>query len=121
MFESCLEWGSKQTILPEVPARGVWRSPQKTFSVLIEPEFTISRSGKRTVVAVYPRSSMALNRDNAGAGIILLGQAYRGQGDEFFGIFDAPASKAYWTPTNVSERVLFNVVRFIDENLPAFA
>ncbi|MBY6118486.1 MULTISPECIES: hypothetical protein [Mameliella] len=120
VFDAVRDWGGKQKVVAEPPSRGVWKSPKKTFSVRIEPEFLIKRNGTDTVVAVYPRSSVALNRDNAGAGIILLQQAYKGSGGEAFGILDAHASKAFWTPTNVSEIVLDNVVRFIDENLPKF-
>ncbi len=120
VFQAVKNWAAKQKVVPEAPARGVWKSPKKVFAVKIEPEFIIKKNGGDTVVSVYPRSSVPLNRDNAGAGIILLQQSYKGNGSEQFGILDAHAEKAFWTPTNVSEIVLDNVVRFIDENLPKF-
>lgn len=106
IFENVAQWLGKQTGERIAPARGVWPSPQKKFSVHIEPEIGLERGGKATILAVYPRREPRLNRDKAGAGILLLRKAYNGKGEEEFGILDAYGQKAFWSPTNVSSALL---------------
>lgn len=115
-FQRVVDFMARQRQIAERPVKSVWRSPRRVFSVHIEPEFLITRQGIRTAVAVYPRAQTSLNRDTAGAGIVLLRNAYRGEVDGY-GILDAMAGNAYWTPTNVSERVLQSVVGFIETQL----
>ena len=117
IFEKAADWLEKQTGKKFAPARGVWPSPEKCFSVHIEPEIGLEVGNKRRVLAVYPRRDPRLNRDKAGAGIALLRRAYRGAGDEEFGILDAYGSKAYWSPTNVSEALLDREIATIDAEL----
>lgn len=100
-----------------IPNRGVWRSPQKIFSVHIEPEISYQSKNELHVVAVYPRKEVRINRDQAGAGLILLGRGYRGVGNEKFGILDAFGSKVHRTPTNISERLLENEIASIEAEL----
>jgi hypothetical protein len=119
-FEGVASFGSRQRPILERPVKSIWRSPRRIFNVHIEPEFLILRQGLRTAVAVYPRGQSALNRDTAGAGIVLLRNAYRGEVDGF-GILDVMAGNAYWTPTNVSERVLQSMVGFIELHLSELA
>ena len=72
----------------------------------IEPEIGLEGASKTKVLAVYPRREPRLNRDKAGAGILLLRKAYKGVGNEEFGILDAYGEKSYWSPTNVSSALL---------------
>lgn len=117
IFEHVANWLDKQKGSRIAPARGVWPSPEKTFSVHIEPEIGLDTGEKRKVIAVYPRREPRLNRDKAGAGVILLRRAYKGGGQEDFGILDAYDSKAYWSPTNVSEALLDREIATIDAEL----
>src|SRR5690606_19302628 len=58
-----------------------------------------------------------INRDQAGAGLILLSRGYRGFGNEKFGILDAFGNKVHRTPTNISERLLENEIATIEAEL----
>jgi len=106
IFENVARWLDKQVGAHIAPARGVWLSPEKRFSVHIEPEIGLEGASKTKVLAVYPRREPRLNRDKAGAGILLLRKAYKGVGNEEFGILDAYGEKSYWSPTNVSSALL---------------
>lgn len=117
IFEHVADWLEKQKCTKFVPSRGVWPPPQKCFSVHIEPEIGIETGGRKKVIAVYPRREPRLNRDKAGAGIIMLKRAYRGDGTEEFGILDAYGQKAYWSPTNVSAALLDREIETIDGEL----
>lgn len=117
IFERVADWITSQSGKPEVPNKGVWRSPNKIFSIHIEPEIALSNKSGQQVIAVYPRRDTRINRDQAGAGLLLLGRGYRRSGDESFGILDAFGNKVHRTPTNVSERVLDNEISFIESEL----
>lgn len=117
IFEKVADWLDKQSGTRITPSRGVWPSPQKCFSVHIEPEIGLEKAGQRRILAVYPRREPRLNRDKAGAGVVLLRRAYKGRGDEEFGILDAYGAKAYWAPTNVSEALLDREIATIDAEL----
>lgn len=117
IFEHVAEWLDKQPGDRIAPARGVWPSPEKRFSVHIEPEIGLEKGSKTKVLAVYPRRDPRLNRDKAGAGILLLRKAYKGKGDEEFGILDAFGEKAFWSPTNVSSALLDIEVATIEAEL----
>lgn len=118
IFEHTADWLEKQNQTGRIsPGRGVWPSPNKIFSVQIEPEIGFETKKGKKILAVYPRKEPRLGRDRAGAGIILLRRAYKGDGSEDFGILDALGSKAYWTPTNVSEAVLDSEVATIEAEL----
>ena len=117
IFEHASEWLDKQKGERIAPARGVWPSPNKKFSVHIEPEIGLEGETATKVLAVYPRKAPRLNRDKAGAGILLLEKAYKGAGGEKFGILDAYGSKAFWTPTNVSSTVLDVEIQTIEAEL----
>jgi hypothetical protein len=117
IFENVADWLDKQSGIRVTPSRGVWPSPSKVFSVHIEPEIGIEKGGKKKVLAVYPRREPRLNRDKAGAGILLLRQAYKGNGKEEFGILDAYDQKAFWSPTNVSSTLLDIEISTIESEL----
>ncbi|MGN6771814.1 MAG: hypothetical protein ACTHJQ_18490 [Rhizobiaceae bacterium] len=117
IVEHCSNWLSKQKGTGSKPKRSVWASPQKVFSVLIEPEILISSNAGLRVLAVYPRIEPRINRDQAGAGIIILKKAYKGDGTEKFGILDAYAEKAFWSPTNASQSILEHEVAMIENEL----
>lgn len=117
IFEHVADWLVKQPGKRIAPSRGVWPSPEKCFSVHIEPEIGLEQGGKTKILAVYPRREPRLNRDKAGAGIILLRRAYKGVGGEEFGILDAFDGKAYWSPTNVSAALLDREIATIDAEL----
>lgn len=117
IFERVAEWLDKQPGTRVAPSRGVWPSPEKRFSVHIEPEISLEKNGKSRVLAVYPRRDIRLNRDKAGAGVLLLRKAYNGSGHEEFGILDAHGQKAYWSPTNVSSTLLDIEIATIDAEL----
>ena len=117
IFEHAARWLNKQTGKPFAPARGVWPSLNKHFSVHIEPEIGLQKGGKSQIVAVYPRAQSRLTRDTAGAGIILLRRAYRGTGSEEFSILDAHAGKLFSAPTNVSEAILDREIHTMESEL----
>jgi len=117
IFEYTANWLDKQKGARIAPSRGVWPSPGRHFSVHIEPEIGLEQSGSKKIIAVYPRREPRLNRDKAGAGIVLLQRAYKGTGGEEFGILDAYGSKAYWSPTNVSAALLDREIATIDAEL----
>lgn len=117
IFMRVAAWTDKHSGNTTVPNRGVWRSPNSVFSVHIEPEIAYEQKDTQRVVAVYPRKDVRLNRDQAGAGLILLQRGYRGSGNEKFGILDAYASKVHWTPTNVSARLLDNEIATMESEL----
>lgn len=116
-FEKVADWLDKQSGKRIAPARGVWPSPENYFSVHIEPEIGLENGERKRILAVYPRREPRLNRDKAGAGIVLLRRAYKGSGDEEFGILDAYGAKAYWSPTNVSAALLDREIATIDAEL----
>lgn len=117
IFEQVATWLDKQKGNRVAPSRGVWPSPNKKFSVHIEPEIGLKNGEPSKVLAVYPRREPRLNRDKAGAAIILLRRAYNGTGNEEFGILDAYGAKAYWTPTNVSSAILDVEISTIEAEL----
>jgi hypothetical protein len=117
IFDHSADWLAKQKGNRVAPSRGVWPSPGKCFSVHIEPEIALEHGNKKKVIAVYPRRNPRLNRDKAGAGIILLQRAYKGHGDEEFGILDAYDERAFWSPTNVSSALLDREIETIDGEL----
>lgn len=118
IFEHVADWLDKQRKGKQItPSRGVWPSPRKNFSVHIEPEVGLEIGDKKSILAVYPRREPRLNRDKAGAGILLLQRAYKGVGDEKFGILDAYGAKAFWSPTNVSSALLEREIETIDSEL----
>lgn len=117
IFENVATWLDKQPGARIAPSRGVWPSPLKKFSVHIEPEIGLEKGDKPKILAVYPRREPRLNRDKAGAGILLLRKAYKGLGTEEFGILDAYGQKAFWSPTNVSSALLDIEISLIDQEL----
>ena len=117
IFQHVAAWLDKQKGARVAPSRGVWPSPNKKFSIHIEPEIGLQQNGESKVVAVYPRKEPRLNRDKAGAAIILLRKAYNGLGDEEFGILDAYGEKAFWSPTNVSSAILDVEISTIEAEL----
>lgn len=117
VFERVSAWVADHPGQAIMPNRGVWRSPQKTFSVHIEPEISYQAKNTQHVVAVYPSKDVRINRDQAGAELILLGRGYRGFGNEKFGILDAFAGRVHRTPTNISERLLENEIATIEAEL----
>jgi hypothetical protein len=117
IFENVATWIDKQSGIKIAPSRGVWPSPSKIFSVHIEPEIGIEKGEIRRVLAVYPRREPRLNRDKAGAGVLLLQKAYKGNGNEEFGILDAYGQKAFWSPTNVSSTLLDIEISTIENEL----
>lgn len=117
IFNHVADWLDKTKCSRIIPSRGVWRSPAGKFSVHIEPEIGIETKGEKRIIAVYPRKDPRLNRDKAGAGLILLKAAYKGFGTEKFGILDAHGSKVFWSPTNISSALLEREIRTIDEEL----
>ena len=117
IFENVACWLDKQPGERIAPSRGVWPSPSKVVSIHIEPEICLEKSGKKKIVAVYPRREPRLNRDKAGAGLLLLRKAYKGTGDEDFGILDAYGQNAYWSPTNVSSALLDIEIGLIESEL----
>lgn len=117
IFERVAAWMDKHQSNATMPNRGVWRSPNSVFSVHIEPEIAYEHKGVEHVVAVYPRKDVRLNRDQAGAGLILLRRGYGDSKNEKFGILDAFANKVHWTPTNVSERLLDNEIGTMESEL----
>lgn len=118
IFDHVADWLEKQKANHRIaPSRGVWPSPKKKFSVHIEPEIGLENNSQQRILAVYPRREPRLNRDKAGAGIILLRRAYQGSGDEEFGILDAYGAKAFWSPTNVSSALLEREIDIIDSEL----
>lgn len=117
IFEHAANWLEKQKGQRVVPSRGVWPSPNKIFSVHIEPEIGLIAGGTKKIVAVYPRREPRLNRDTAGAGVLLLRRAYRGVGDEEFCILDAYGEKAFKSPTNVSNALLDREIKTIEGEL----
>jgi len=117
VFEQVSAWIADHPGHATMPNRGVWRSPQKRFSVHIEPEISYQSKSAQHVIAVYPRKDVRINRDQAGAGLILLNRGYRGFGNEKFGILDAFGNKVHRTPTNISERLLENEIATIEAEL----
>lgn len=117
IFENVANWLDKQKGQRIAPSRGVWPSPKKRFSVHIEPEIGLELMGRQKIIAVYPRRDPRLNRDKAGAGTLLLQRAYKGTGNEDFGILDAYGQKAFWSPTNVSSALLDREIETIDSEL----
>lgn len=117
IFEHTADWLEKQKGKRVVPSRGVWPSPNKVFSVHIEPEIALDVGDKTKVVAVYPRKDPRLSRDTAGAGIVLLRRSYRGTGREEFAILDAYGQRAYKSPTNISEALLDREIQTIEGEL----
>ncbi|WP_417770170.1 hypothetical protein [Stappia sp.] len=117
IFRKVSSWFADHPGQAAMPNRGVWRSPQKMFSVHIEPEISYQSKNMQHVIAVYPRKEVRINRDQAGAGLILLGRGYQGSGNEKFGILDAFGNKVYRTPTNISERLLENEIATIEAEL----
>lgn len=117
IFEKVWGWVAAHPGAAAMPSRGVWRSPQKIFSVHIEPEISYQFKNEQHVIAVYPRKDVRINRDQAGAGLILLSRGYRGLGNEKFGILDAFGNKVLRTPTNISERLLENEIATIEAEL----
>lgn len=117
IFEKTADWLERQSGKRVAPSRGVWPSPERCFSVHIEPEIGLEQGEKKRILAVYPRRDPRLNRDKAGAGVVLLRRAYKGSGNEEFGILDTYGEKAYWAPTNVSEALLDREIATIDAEL----
>ena len=117
IFEKVADWLDKHPGKRIAPGRGVWPSPERQFSVHIEPEIGLEQGANTKILAVYPRREPRLNRDKAGAGILLLKKAYKGTGSEDFGILDAHGAKAYWSPTNVSSALLDREIATIDAEL----
>ncbi|MGV0910859.1 hypothetical protein [Martelella sp. FOR1707] len=117
VFERVAVWVAGHPGQASIPKRAVWRSPHKTFSVHIEPELSYQAKNAQHVVAIYPSKDVRINRDQAGAGLILLSRGYRGSGNEKFGILDAFAGKVHRTPTNISERLLENEIATIETEL----
>jgi hypothetical protein len=117
IFEHAANWLEKQKGKRVAPARGVWPSPNKIFSVHIEPEIGLQIGKNTRIVAVYPRKEPRLNRDKAGAGLLLLKRGYKGQSDEEFAILDAYGEKAFASPTNVSGALLEREIETIEGEL----
>lgn len=117
IFEHVADWLGKQKGKRFAPSRGVWPSPRKIFSVHIEPEIGLEVGQAKRIFAVYPRRDPRLNRDIAGAGVILLGRGYRGHGGEEFGVLDAYGERAFKSPTNVSNALLDREIETIEGEL----
>lgn len=117
IFDAVVSWLSRQQGSYFAPARSLWTSPNRVFSVKIEPEIGIERGARKSVIAVYPRAEPPLNRDRAGAALLMLQQAQKGVGTTVFGILDAHRQKAFWSPTNLSSAVLDAEVATIESEL----
>jgi hypothetical protein len=117
IFEHAANWLEKQKGRRVAPSRGVWPSPSKVFSVHIEPEIGLEVGETKKIIAVYPRREPRLNRDTAGAGLLLLRKGYRGTGTEEFAILDAYGEKAFRSPTNVSAALLDREIQTIEGEL----
>jgi hypothetical protein len=117
IFEDVANWLDKQKGERNSTSRGVWRSPKKTFSIHIEPELGLIQAGRQKVVAVYPRKEPRINRDQAGAAILLLSEGYKTTEQIEFGILDCKGGKAFWSPTNVSQALLTSEVAMIEAEL----
>lgn len=117
IFEHSSDWLQKQKGQRVAPSRGVWPSPNKVFSVHIEPEIGLETKAHKRIIAVYPRREPRLNRDIAGAGVLLLQRGYRGGGDEEFAILDAYGGKAFKAPTNISNQLLEREIETIEGEL----
>ena len=118
VFTSVSEWVARQSGVGFLPNRGVWKSPNGVFSIHIEPEIGLEkRNGEKHITAIYGRTTPRLNRDKAGAAIILLEKSYRGDGSETFGILDAGKPQLIRAKTNVSERLLEVEISFIEDEL----
>jgi hypothetical protein len=117
IFDRVAAWLGSHAKDTSIPNRGVWRSPNKVFSVHIEPEISFRSKDAQQIIAVYPRKDVRINRDQAGAGLVLLSRGYKGFGNEKFGILDAFGNKVHRTPTNVSERLLDNEIAAIEGEL----
>ncbi|MCE7029032.1 hypothetical protein [Jiella avicenniae] len=101
------------------PEKAVWKSPNGYFSLSIEPEIGLTKGAETKIIAVYPRRNGRLNREKAGAGIILLQEAFPHLGGVRFGILDSSAGKAFWSGTNSSAGVLRHHVRMVEDELGA--
>lgn len=117
IFEHAADWLRKQKGKRISPSKGVWPSPNRIFSVHIEPEIGLEVGQSKRIFAVYPRRDPRLNRDIAGAGVLLLRRGYRGNGDEEFGVLDAYGAKAFKSPTNVSNALLDREIETIEGEL----
>lgn len=117
IFDSMETWKKKNRGLYSKPYKGIWRSPNKFFGVHIEPEIAYHAGDIQHVVAVYPSKNERINRDQAGAGILLLQKGYKGTGKEKFGIYDVEANKTHRAQTNISARLLENEIEFIENEL----
>ena len=117
IFLAAANWLDRQRGERLAPSRGVWASPGRVFSVHIEPEISLRIGQNTDVVAVYPRREPRINRDQAGAGLLLLRQAYNGTGVERFGVLDAVPGRVYRTPTNFSAAILEREIETIESEL----
>lgn len=117
IFEHAANWLEKQKGKKFAPSRGVWPSPNRVFSVHIEPEIGLEVGDTKRVIAVYPRKIPRLNRDTAGAGILLLRRSYRASGGEDYSILDAYGERAFRSPTNVSNALLDREIQTIEGEL----
>ncbi|MEM0988698.1 MAG: hypothetical protein AAGK00_07435 [Pseudomonadota bacterium] len=117
IFIAAADWLDDQRGNRHAPSRGVWASPNGVFSVHIEPEISLSRGRTTDVVAVYPRREPRINRDQAGAGVLLLRRAYNGNGNERFGVLDAAGRRVHWSPTNFSDAILEREIETIESEL----
>lgn len=117
IVENFLLWREKQAAMGKQPSRSIWTSPNEIFSIYIEPEISLISGNAEKVLAVYPRKDPRINRDQAGAGIILLQKHYKGSGSEKFGVLDAFGQKAFWSPTNASQAILDHDVAMIENEL----
>ncbi|MCR5857300.1 hypothetical protein [Mesorhizobium sp. J428] len=116
--EHCSNWLKKQTGTGKKAGKALWTSPKKIFSVHIEPEICLTQGGTNRILAVYPRDEPRINRDQAGAGILLIQKSYKaGSGPNKFGILDAFAERAYWSPTNSSQSILDHEITMIENEL----
>jgi hypothetical protein len=116
IFGKVVEWLDKQSGSYDQPNIYSWTSPNKVFSVIVEPEIKIISSDVR-FIAVYPKLDVKLTRDQAGAGILLMRQTGKFAENEKLGVLDAYRTKAFWTPTNVSAGLLTHEVQVIENEL----
>ncbi|MGI9482385.1 MAG: hypothetical protein ACR2OR_08515 [Hyphomicrobiales bacterium] len=117
IFEKASHWIEKQSGEGAKTRKGIWQSPNRIFSVHIEPEISIRTKNALLVVAVYPRKDVRIRRDQAGAGQILLSRGYQSSGNEKFGILDVFGQRAFWTPNNVAEGTLDSEIAQIERLL----
>ncbi len=114
LYRASHEWILKQKGEFFSPSRALFRSPRNVFSVTVNPEIGLRTKSVDTAYAIYPRQHVRINRDQAGAALLLMSEAYGDTSNMQFGVLDVTADKAFRTPTNMSKAILDAEVRFLE-------